>query len=323
MMLFRFANPAAFLLLLLPPMLWTLRWLLNRRDIQQPVMRFSDARFIKSLPLSWRVRFRRFPDVVRVIAWVLLVLVVARPQSGREQEVIRGEGIDIVLALDISSSMEIGDIGISRLDAAKTQIEQFIADRSFDRVGLVVFASDAYHLVPPTLDYNILRSRLQTVKLAREYNFESGTALGTGIVSAANMLRESDAASRVIVLLTDGSNNRGNVSPVDAARAAGALGVRVYTIGIGRQSLNSQQNTDFDEETLIAIAEATDGLYFRAEDVEGLRRTYEQIGSLERSDVERQVFVRWRERSMGLMIAALLLLLAERITRQTVFRVFP
>lgn len=321
-MIFRFENPIAFMLFLVPLGVFLIGLLFPSVRSSTPLIRYSDTRVIENMPISWRIRLRRLPDLLRFFAWVLLVFVIARPQSGRQQEVMRGEGIDIVLALDISSSMEVDDIGPSRLEAAKNQIQRFIQDRTFDRVGLVVFSSDAYHYVPPTLDYNVLISRLETVKLATEYDFESGTAIGTGIVSAANMLRNSEARSQVIILLTDGANNRGSVNPLDAARAAATLGIRIYTIGMGRSN-SATQGAEFDEVTLLAIAEIADGLYFRAEDVEGLRRTYEQINTLERSEVEQQVFVRWQERAMPPMIIALLLLLVERIARLTIFRTMP
>lgn len=322
-MIFRFANPAALVLLILPVLFWLLNRIFPILNNEQPVMRFSDGRLLQQLPLGWRVGVLRIPDVLRLLAWILLVLVLARPQSGRQQDVIRGQGIDIVFALDISSSMEATDITPTRLDGAKSQIERFLQGRSFDRVGLVIFSADAFHYVPPTLDYDVLVDRLRDVQLVTSYDLDNGTAIGTGIASSANMLRRSEAPSRIIILLTDGSNNRGNVNPLDAARAAASLGIRVYTIGMGRIVQGDNQANDFDEGTLQRIAEITEGLYFRAEDIGGLQRTYEQIDALERVDVEQQVFVRWREQSMWLMVFALILLMSERVLRQTVFRVVP
>ncbi len=333
-MLFRFSNPFALLLLLLPVMYWGVLRFLPRLRNRLPFVTYSDLSLLGQAG-GWRVRWRRLPDVLRLLAWIVLVFVIARPQSGNEQEVIRGQGIDIVMALDISSSMETADIPPTRLESAKTQIEQFIQGREFDRVGLVVFAADAFHYVPPTLDYEILTERLQRLASVSSYTLageaSSGTAIGTGIISAANMLRDSDAASRIIVLLTDGANNAGGVSPLDAARAAAAVDVRVYTIGMGRGGTTSvivedevqTRNSDFDEDTLQQIAEITGGSYFRAEDNVGLRRTYEQIDTLERTDVERQVFVRWRERPVTLLLLVLGLLLIERVLRQTLFQTLP
>lgn len=322
-MIFRFANPAMLFLLVFPLLGWAAMVFSPNWRTAPPTVRFSDSRLLADLPSSWRVRLLRIPDILRLLIWILLVFVLARPQSGRQQDVIRGQGIDIVLALDISSSMEANDIPPSRLDGAKAQIERFIQGRSFDRVGLVVFAADAFHYVPPTLDYNVLINRLRDVQLVTAYNLDNGTAIGTGIASSANMLRRSDASSRVIILLTDGSSNRGNVNPLDAARAAAALDIRVYTIGMGRVATINGQTGDFDEQVLQDIARLTDGLYFRAEDIAGLQRTYEQIDALERTDIEQQVFVQWKEQSVWLMVAALVLMIAERVLRQTIFRAIP
>ncbi|MEM6282990.1 MAG: VWA domain-containing protein, partial [Chloroflexota bacterium] len=300
-MIFRFANPFALLLLILPAVYFVVVAGFPNLRAAIPVLRYSDTRLLGD-GRSWRVRLRRLPDVLRMLAWILIVFVIARPQSGREQEVIRGQGIDIVLALDISSSMEATDIAPTRIEGAKTQIENFIQGRNFDRVGLVVFAADAFHYVPPTLDYDVLTERLGDVEIITDYNLENGTAIGTGIVSAVNMLRVSEASSRIIIMLTDGSNNKGNINPLDAARAAESLGVRIYTIGMGRETsvaltsdtgvVQQTSSDEFDEGTLQEIAAITDGLYFRAEDNAGLQRTYEQIDALERSEIERQVFVR-------------------------------
>ncbi len=325
-MIFRLANPFALLLLLVPIVYLVLLQMLPGLRQRVPVMIYSDTRLLGAAG-GWRVKLHRLPDVLRALAWVLLVVAIARPQSGREQEIIRGQGIDIVLALDISSSMEAGDILPTRLEGAKAQIIRFVQGREFDRVGLVVFAADAFHFVPPTLDYDVLISRLDEVELVTEYGLEDGTAIGTGIVSAANMLRDSEASSRIVIILTDGSNNQGGVNPLDAARAAASLGVRVYTIGMGRDGLVSAgaelRPSDFDEGTLQAIANVTNGLYFRAEDNAGLQRTYEQIDALERSEIEQQVFVRWRDRVMALLLAVVGLLIAERALRQTVFQAIP
>jgi Ca-activated chloride channel family protein len=325
---FRFVNPIALFLVLLPVLWWlTIRVLPVLRP-PQVTFRYSDAGLLEGLPTSWRVRWRFLPNVFRLCAWMLLVVSFARPQSGNQQQVIRGEGIDIVLGLDISGSMRALDIAPSRLEGAKAQIAEFIAGRRFDRVGLVVFAADAFHYVPLTLDYDLLRRMVGEIQLITDYGLENQTAIGTGIASSANMLRDSDAASRIIIVLTDGANNAGGVNPLDAARAAAALDIRVYTIGMGRtglvNTLNEQgqvvpQQSDLDEPTLQAIADITGGLYFRVEDRLGLQLVYEQIDALERSEVEEQVYTRWREQAMPFMIVALGLLVGEWILRVWVF----
>ena len=328
-MIYQFAHPAFLLLLLCVP---AYIWLMRLR--REPVMRYSDTRLLEGLTTSWRVRLRRLPDVLRVLAWCALVVAVSRPQTGQAREIIRGQGIDMVLALDISSSMAALDFDPqSRLDAAKSVISNFVSGREFDHIGLVVFARDAFHQSPPTLDYNILLRLLDEVQLATDIGLEDGTAIGLGLASAANMLRASQAPTRIIILLTDGANNSGAVAPITAAEALSTLGLRVYTIGMGRSGLvsipvdNSGQTqtveSDLDEATLQEIANLTDGRYFRAVDLSDLQQIYDQIDVLEQSDVERQVFVRWQEQGDLWLALGLALLIGERVLRQTVFQVIP
>ncbi len=336
-MSFRLANPAALLLLVLP----IIGWLAVRFNPslwpELPVLRYSDVRLMDGLPVSWRVRLRALPNILRMVAWVLLVVAMSRPQSGRAQQVVRGRGLDIVLALDISSSMRALDFGDqNRLEAAKGVIADFVEGREFDRVGLVVFAEDAFHHVPPTLDYELLNRLLGDVQIITNYFDDGGgTAIGLGIASAANMLRASDAPSKVVILLTDGRNTaETGVAPLEAARAAATLGIRIYTIGMGRPGRvpfpiddgaggTQLVDSDLDEETLQEIAAVSGTLYFRAEDLQGLQRIYEQIDALERADVERQVFIRWNERALPILIAALVFMLLERLLRHTVFERLP
>jgi Ca-activated chloride channel family protein len=329
---FRFAHPSALVLLLIPLVFMGL-WMVGRWRESIPVLRYSDIRLMDGLPVSRRVRFRRLPDALRLLAWLLLVLALARPQSGNAQEIIRGQGIDIVLALDISGSMAALDFAPqNRLEAAKSVISNFIAGREFDRIGLVVFAQDSFQQTPPTLDYSTLLQSLDEVQLATDLGLADGTAIGLGIASAGNMLRQSTAASKVIVLLTDGANNAGGMGPLTAAAAVAALHMRVYTIGMGKPGLVPVQDddgstqmvqSDLDEPTLQAIAEATGGVYFRAEDPDSLQRIYDQINALERSDVVRQVYVNWQEQAGWVLGTALVVLVIERLLRQTVFQAVP
>lgn len=317
---FRFAHPIMLVLLLLPVVLYIL-WRRGKWD-WQPVpsaLLYSDTRLLVDLTHSWRVWARRLPDILRAIAWVLMVLALARPQSGRAQEIIRGRGIDIVLVLDISGSMALPDFEPqNRFEAAKTILAEFIQGRQFDRIGLVVFAREAFHQSPPTLDYAVLLRLLQEVRLVTEIpGLVDGTAVGLGIVSAANMMRESTAASKVIILLTDGDNESG-LDPVTAAQAVAVLGMRVYTIGMGRV-----ESQNLDEEMLQKVAQAADGQYFRAQDLSGLKQVYERIDILEQSDVTRQVFVRWQDQAALLLWLSFGLLLLERLLRHTIFQVLP
>lgn len=332
-MTFRFAHPAAFLLLIVPLVMLFL-YLRRGWRVEPAVLRYSDLRLMDGLPLGWRVRFYRLPDVLRFAAWLLLVIALARPQGGQAQQVIRGQGIEIVLALDISGSMSALDFAPqNRLEAAKSVMNTFIAGRQFDRIGLVVFARDAFQQVPPTLDYRMLRNSLDAIQLGVDYGLDDGTAIGLGIASAGNMLRTSAATSKIIILLTDGANNAGEIGPVTAAEAVAALGIRVYTIGVGRPGLvpvpideagNTQLiESDLDEPTLRTIGQVTNGQYFRAEDLVDLQSVYEQIDQLERSEVQQQVFVRWQEQSIGILWIGLALLLVERGLRYTVFQSIP
>lgn len=328
-MIFRFAHPAALALALLPLALVALRrtrW----RATTPPLLLFSDTRLMAGLPPGWRARLRRLPDVLRALAWLALALALARPQAGQAQEILRGQGVDIVMALDISGSMDTPDFGgQTRLEAARQVIGSFVRAREFDRIGLVVFAREAFYQAPPTLDYAVLLRLLDEVQLAPSLGLDDGTAIGMGLASAANMLRSSAAASRVIILLTDGANNAGALDPLTAARAVQAFGMRVYTIAVGQAKADAGGDdaaftrTDLDESTLRQIAALTGGVYFHAAELDVLQQVYDQINRLERSDVERQVFVRWQEQADGWMALALALLAVERALRVTVFQTLP
>ncbi len=327
-MSFRFAHPVAFLLLLVP-VVWFVLIRLKRLSLAAPTLHFSDIRLFEGLPVGWRVRFRRLPDVLRFIAWVVLVIALARPQSGRTQQVIRGQGIDIVLALDISGSMAALDFAPqNRLEAAKSVISNFISGRKFDRIGLVVFAQDAFQQTPPTLDYKTLLRSLDGLQLAPDLGLPDGTAIGLGLASAANMLRESTAMSKVIVLLTDGANNAGGIGPITAAQAVAALEMKVYTIGVGKVGLvpmpdGQTVESNLDESALKTIADTTQGRYFRAEGLTDLQNIYDQIDALERSDVEQQVFVQWQDQAFSLLWGGLFFLVLERLLRHTIFQAVP
>jgi Ca-activated chloride channel family protein len=300
-------------------------------------MLYSDTRLFAGLSPSWRVRIRYTSLALRVIAWLLLVIALARPQTGNSQAVIRGQGVDIVLALDISTSMAALDFQPqNRLEAAKIVMTNFIEAREFDRIGLVVFARNAYQQSPLTLDYPILIRLLDQVSLVsdlRQIEGRSldGTALGLGIASAANLLRNDDTASKVIILLTDGANNAG-IDPLHAAAASNALGIHVYTIGVGSLGIINvpdrdgnivSMESDLNEGALRNIAQSANGQYFRAENAEEWQQIYDAIDALERSDVERRVVVQWSDYAFKLLPIALALLLLERILQQTVFQFIP
>jgi Ca-activated chloride channel homolog len=321
MLEFRFAFLPA-LLLLFPAALLLFRWWRGLSKSAPAVMRYSDTRLLSGLPAGIRVRLRRLPDALRLLAWICLVLALARPQSGIGEERIVGQGIDIVMAMDISDSMAEADFnGLTRFDAAKDVIRSFIDGREFDRIGLVVFAEDAYYQAPPTLDYNILKLALSNVPLAGEQGLSNRTAIGMGLASSVNMIRSSEADNQVIILLTDGANNAGEIDPISAARIAATFGFRVYTIGMGTSDVTAENG--IDEETLRQIADITDGRYYNALSLSDLQNIYDQIDRIERSPIERQLNIRWQDRASIALVLALILLLLERILRHTLFQTIP
>ncbi len=324
-MTWRLAQPFVALI----PIVIVVWWWVRQRNVRpsSTAIRYSDTRLFRGLPVSWRVRFHRLPDMLRWIAWVSLVIALARPQIGQNQQIIHGQGIEIVLALDISGSMEAADFAPhNRLEAAKSVIGDFIERREFDQIGFVVFAHDSFQVVPPTLDYSVLRKALSNIQLATAQGIADGTAIGMGIASAGNMLRSGTAASKVIVLLTDGANNAGDIGPMTAAEAVAALGIRVYTVGMIQhvpRLLPNPREDNIDEGTLKSVALITKGQYYAASNEKDLESIYDQIGSLERSDIEKQVFVRWQELFQWFAIIGLLSLVAEQILRQTFLQVIP
>lgn len=332
--MFHFANPWFLLgLLSIPALAIYLRRRARRRAV---TLQYSDVQLTSSLPQSLRVQLRWLPTALRLVVLSLLVVAVARPQFSREREIVRGKGVDIVLAVDMSGSMAALDFEPqNRLEAAKRVIDEFIQERKYDRIGLVVFAQQAFSQCPPTFDYDTLRELLSSVDLAPSLGLDDGTAIGMGLAQAAAMLQDSDASSRVIILLTDGVNNAGQIDPLTAAQAAQALDIKVYTIGMGRPGQvpfpvdtifgpsTQMIESELDEELLKSIAETTHALYFRATDTAGLRQVYEQINALEKSEIEVQVFVRYKELAVWALLPALGLLLLELLLRYTVLRVLP
>ncbi len=313
---FRFASPLVFLALI--PFLIGLYFWLRRERRAPPVLRYSDTRLLRGLPVGWRVRLRRLPDVLRLAAAGVLLIVVARPQTGTALTTIRGQGVDLVIALDVSDSMGTQDFGdYTRLDAARIVLDNLIAERNTDRIGLITFAGDAVYEAPPTLDSNLVRRILAQVRLASDNGRSNLTAMGVGLAAAASLLKDSQAPSKVILLMTDGVNNAGLVDPQTAAQAAHALGIRVYTIGMG------QPGGDLDEAALRQVAVLADGRYFEAAEMSDLQTITAQIDQLERSPGERNLRVRWQEQAQSWLLLALVLLLLERVLRLTIFQTIP
>jgi Ca-activated chloride channel family protein len=330
---FQFASPWLLVLVLIIPLLAT-RYFLNKKATLPASIKYPKTSLMHGLPTSWRVKMRPLGFILRMFAITLAILALARPQFVQGRETISGEGVEIALALDISGSMDSLDFEPSnRLDASKQVIGDFVAERQYDKLGLVVFASEAFNQSPLTLDHNMLNRSLDQVELATDLGIEDGTAIGLGIANAANMLANSDAESKVVILLTDGVNNSGQIDPLSAAEAAKALGIKVYTIGAARPGQvpvpvqgTSQivyQESTLDEGTLMQVADITGGMYFRAEDTSGLREIYNEINAMEKSTVEVQVFNHYTELALIFLVPAVLIILLEILLRNTIFRTNP
>ncbi|RKX41781.1 MAG: hypothetical protein DRP64_10905 [Verrucomicrobia bacterium] len=309
----RFANPILLLLLLLIPLLvWLRHFMLRKRSMQ-----FSSGTALEGLPKSWRIRLQPALPILYALGLVCLVVALARPQRGLEDSRVRTEAVDIILLIDLSESMETRDFQkynrrLSRLEASKDVIERFLEKRPSDRIGMVGFATLPYAVAPLTLDHGWLVQRMQGLHTGMLDG--SRTAIGDGIASAVNRLRESEAKSKVIILLTDGANNYGTLSPENAASAAEALGVKIYTIGAGGARTGFfMQRQEVDETSLKKIAKTTDAEFYRARDLETLEAVYEKIDQLEKTEIEVERFTRFEEKAKGWIVAGILFLGLEQL----------
>lgn len=328
-MAFRFTYPYFFILSLavLPVVVWYLRSLRT----QEPTVRFSSLAVAARLAPSARQRLRSALDVFRVFALLLLVIALARPNISRAEAENPGEGIDIVLAVDVSYSMSEHDLGPkSRLQTAKEVIRNFMLARQTDRVGLVVFAGEAVTQSPLSLDYTVLLQLLDSVDHGR---LPEGTAIGNGLATSVNLLRESRSKSRIVILLTDGQSNSGDIEPNAASNMAELLKVKVYTIGVGAtpgsqsergaRSASTALGSGIDEELLRRISEHTDAAYFRATDQKSLAAIYDMIDSLETTKQGKERFVEVHDLTSYFLGVAGLLLFLEIALRNTWFRKIP
>ena len=329
-----FQSPLLLLLLLVAVVPTVLPYLWKRR-MGAATMSYADTGLLPGTRKSLRLRLMPYVPMLRFLALALIVVAAARPQLADAREVIRGEGVDIAIAVDVSGSMGETDFEPHRLGAAKEIIADFINERKYDRIGLVVFSREAFIQSPPTLDQSALERLLRDVYLADEMRLEDGTAIGSGMATAANMLKDSNAESKIVTLITDGVNNAGELDPITVATAAEAVGIKLYTIGVGRdvETGNSlpgatdagtvTQENPLDEETLREIASITNARYYRATDTEELRGIYDEINALEKSDVEILNFVRHREILTWFLVPALALLLLDLVLSNTAFRKLP
>lgn len=325
-----FAHPYMFwLALVLPVMVYFHFWRENQRRSD---FRFPTVTHLKGAGRSPRIWLRHLPFALRLIGTALLIVALARPQSFDQETKRNVEGIDIILCLDTSGSMAAEDLKPNRIDAAKNVAIDFVKGRVSDRIGIVPFAAESFTQSPLTTDYDIVISLLGDLRLGM---IEDGTAIGMALATSINRLRESEAKSKVVVLLTDGQNNRGELDPVTAANAAKALGIRVYTIGVGTRGMapypvetpfgKRYQNVpvNIDEDMLKEMAKLTGGRYFRATDNSSLRDIYREIDKLERTRVNVEEYRHVAEMYPPWLWAALFVLSLELILSISVFRKTP
>jgi Ca-activated chloride channel homolog len=321
----RFAYPWLLAALALVPLL--VIWRMKRKE-REPALRFSEtATFSKLRPSLW-ARLSWLPLALRMLAVTLLVVALARPQKGAAGEEVVSEGVDIMLVIDISSSMLAEDFRPqNRLHVAKEVVADFVQRRHNDRLGMIVFARYAVTKTPLTLDHDILLSHLDDVQIGA---VADGTAIGNAIATAVNRLKSSEAKTKLVILLTDGENTAGEIDPLTASQLAHTFGIKVYTVGVGRGGLVPYpfrdplygvvyQNVEIpiDEKTLQEIAKNTGGRFFRAKDAETLKAVYDEIDTLERTKIEQVQYVRYTELAPRLMAAALGFLLLEVFLART------
>ncbi|HEX8243049.1 MAG TPA: VWA domain-containing protein [Longimicrobium sp.] len=318
-----FAHPLALTLLALVPVWW---WRVRRARDTGIV--FSRAGTLAALGTRGAAFLGVLPEILRTAALVSLILAIAGPRTGARVVEETSEGIDIMVALDVSSSMLAEDFSPNRLGAAKTTVARFVQGRPHDRIGLVAFSGEALTQVPATADHNLLGAALDNVQVGM---LQDGTAIGLGLATAANRLKQTGGQSRVVILMSDGENNRGAVDPRDAAKAAAAFGIRVFTIGVGSRTRAripvavtpsgtlryAWMPVSIDEPLLAEIARTTGGRYYRATDARALQRIYAEIDRLVKTKVQTRRYVRFSERYLPFLLAAAVLLVAEWSFRAT------
>ena len=325
--MFRFDDPVWLILLVVP--VWIFIFYFLKKGRTDPTAIFPDISIFKYTG-SGMGKLKRVVSLFLIVEAIsLLIFAMARPQSGQKQHTRSARGIDIILALDISSSMEAMDFHpLTRFEAAKEVVSDFIKLRTSDRIGLTVFAAQSFTLCPLTLDYDIVADFLER---AAESRIEDGTAIGSAIATSVNRLRSSDAKSKIIILLTDGMNNRGNIDPLTAARISETLGIKIYTVGVGSEGRAPIKidgrlvfaETHIDEETLKEVSRITDGKYYRAKNTRELEGIYEEIDRLETSDIKYAEWIEYDEMYAGFLKAGFFLLLLSFVLDRTILRRLP
>jgi len=331
-----FTQPLYFLLLLLliPYVLWYLLWRNRGKRKMEASMRMSDTFAYKNAPVGLRVRSMHLPMILRCVAFAMIVMAMARPQTHNAWDERNVEGIDIMLAMDVSTSMLAEDLKPNRIEAAKDVAASFIADRPNDNIGLTIFAGEAFTQCPMTTDHASLLNLLKGVRtdIAANGLISDGTAIGMGLANAVSRLKDAKTKSKVVILLTDGSNNMGDISPMTAAQIAKSLGIRVYTIGVGTNKVARYPMpvaggvqyvnipVEIDTKTLSNIAATSDGNFYRATNNKELKQIYQDIDKLEKSRMNVKKFSKRYEAYQPFAIVALLALILEILLKLTVLR---
>ena len=325
-----FHNPEyLFLLLLLIPVVFWYIWEMHKSDAS---LQISSHRNLLQFSKSGKIKFRHVPFVLRTLAIISIIIALARPQASNSWRTQNSEGIDIMMALDLSGTMLAEDLKPNRLEAAKTVATEFILSRPNDNIGLVVFARESFTQCPLTIDHAVLINLFNGVKYGL---IDDGTDIGLGLANAVNRIKDSKAKSKVIILLTDGSNNCGDIAPLTAAEIAKTFGIRIYTIGVGTTGIVNipvptpmgiqyqQVQSDFDSKSLKDIANLTGGKYFNATDNSKLRHIYQSIDQLEKTKISVREFSKKEEQFYVFSILAFILLTLEILSRNTILRKIP
>ncbi len=325
-----FHNPEyLFLLLLLIPVIFWYVWEMHKSDAS---IQISSHKSLRLFPKSRKLKFRHVPFILRVLGLIALIVAIARPQASNSWRTENTEGIDIMMALDISGTMLGEDLKPNRLEASKTVATDFILSRPNDNIGLVVFARQSFCQCPLTTDHAVLINLFNAVNYGM---IEDGTAIGLGLANAINRIKDSKSKSKVIILLTDGSNNSGDIAPITAAEIAKTFGIRIYTIGVGSKGIVNvpvqtpmgiqyqQMQSEFDEKSLQDIAAMTGGQYFRATDNTKLRSIYQEIDKLEKTKISVKEYSKKNEEFYLFGILAMILLVSEILLRNTYLRKIP
>lgn len=313
-----FAYPWILLLLILLPLL--AYWYFRGKRKNKAAIALTTVKFINRTR-SLKAKMIHIPFFLRLIALGCLIIALARPRTKFTQTETTGKGIDIVLCFDISGSMTERDFVPNRLEAAKAVATQFVKSRQGDRIGITIFSNISFTLCPVTSDYNMVLQQISTINSG--YLDEQGTAIGSGLATSIDRLRHSKAKSKVVILLTDGVDFGGKISPDIATAMAKTYGIRVYTIGVGSNKKVEDRQLEFNPELLQNIARQTGGQYFQAESKETLSKVYQSIGELEKSDIKITTYNRYEEQYLPYLITGLIFIFVEMLLRLVVFRKFP